>query len=485
MDKTDPFITVEGDLTEKTIYETEVAKLQRLSPRDTELVKWTAKEKFKENAGWLDEILMAGVRCFDWVEDLLLDEKGFTADGFTGTLRGQVRDLSLAEMLDVLSDTFRLEARIWEHTKTGFQNPDTEKIYLKDINPTSLSGYRFHKLRFYSLEDLQHLESASHDLTLQIAEILRDELSCRVQTASPFKENVEKCLTLVDGILRNPDGAGDLLSRASVKLEVANLTHVGRVRSNNEDALLVERSALLEMGRSYTLLAVADGMGGHAGGEVASTLALELLRCYAPAWALAVQCKEDIRELAQLMREHIKMVNQEVLGVSERAPDLQGMGTTLTGVFACHRGDACEKAGLRSFSMEVFNVGDSRTFKVGFRGYAPLTRDHSLVQELVDAGKITEDEAFQHPQKNIVSQAIGTGNEVKPDVFTLSLPLDSFIVIASDGLTDLVHPTKLEELASEAKTPDELTEAYLSSALNRGGTDNVTMIAIKPVLLTD
>ena len=112
----------------------------------------------------------------------------------------------------------------------------------------------------------------------------------------------------------------------------------------------------------------------------------------------------------------------------------------------------------------------------------PLTRDHSLVQELLDRGNITEEEAFSHPQKNIITRALGTQQDVEADTFALAVPLDAYIVMASDGLTDLVRSERLIELAAEADDAQELAEKYLAEALAAGGTDNISLIVLEPHL---
>jgi protein phosphatase len=110
----------------------------------------------------------------------------------------------------------------------------------------------------------------------------------------------------------------------------------------------------------------------------------------------------------------------------------------------------------------------------------PLTRDHSYVQQLIDSGSLTEDEAYEHPRRNVISQGMGIAPEVKPDVACFEMPLDAYTVICSDGLTDLVRKPRLIELAGEAESTDALAGALVREALAEGGKDNVTVIVLTP-----
>ncbi len=484
IDKTDPFLKVEvheAHQAEEIIYDEDCGRLSRFRLGERSFVKWLAGKALTLKQNELEKRLNYALNLLPGVEELLLDEIGFIAEDFDSKLINALQEISLADMLAILKFTVELEEKLFAQASLGFESLDINKLFLKDVNPTGIKGHKKSALRFYSLENLVEVQAKSYELVRIISEFFAKEVERRISEAKAFGDNYQVCEEVFEDCYENPEKAGELLSNLRCTFEIAKLTHVGKVRKNNEDSLLVETSSILGAGKSFSLLAVADGMGGHNAGEVASALSLEVLRCYSPFWVLSSGLEDGrMRKLTEVMAQHIRFVNEEVTTISQKVPELYDMGTTLTGIFLCYDGDM--EAGVPLFDIDafVFNVGDSRTFKVGFGGYAPLTKDHSLVQELVDLGKISDEEAFHHPQKNIVSQAIGTGNDIKPDVFELRIPLDSFLLIASDGLTDLVHPSVLAEITQTCETAQELASAYFSTALEAGGSDNVTIIAIKP-----
>lgn len=490
-DKTDPFMDV-GELRfsqqNQIIAENEQAVLLKETVNGKENVKWLAKEKLLAKQERLEKLLNVAVESLPWIEELLLEQKGYCADSFTHVFGGVLASLSLQEMLSISLEAYTLEENLFRKASLAFQGLDESLIFLKDANITPLAGHRWRRLRIYSLELLDEAQTCEFLLSKYLASSFVNELKNRIASGAigvGLLNNLNEGLRFFKELARVPAKGKEMIYSLRLTFEIATVGDIGKVRLNNEDALLVEESRLIGTGRSFSLLAVADGMGGHAGGEVASSVTLELLRCYAPSWALATRSHaENEAELPDLICQHIKMVNEEVLEIASRTPELTGMGTTLTGIFVSYDGDSKTGVPIRSVCSLVFNVGDSRTFKVGFGGYAPLTKDHSLVQELVDAGRITEEEAFYHPNKNIVSQAIGTRDEMKPDVFNFRIPLDAYIVIASDGLTDLVHPNDLAKLAEDSKTAEELAKAYLNAALEAGGMDNISVIVFKPELHT-
>jgi len=486
-DRTDPFIPAPGRSNTKgestIILETEKALIELISVAGREKIRWTLREPASADSEEVLKILEACSEILPYFEELLMDRRGFTATGFTTTLESAIEELSLAEMLGIVSTAYALENDFFNYAKLSLRRDRSLAIFLKDENEGKPSGHRKLGLRFYSVEFLEKAEECEFGLTRQLASTFSKELARRAENKSAFRGNLEFCAEVFRKISQTPQFAASFIAQIDLRLELAYLTDKGLLRPNNEDALLVEKSVLEGEGRCYALMAVADGMGGHQAGEVASNLCLELLRCYAPFWVLtigrAIELDED---RLSLVKNHLGLISDEIAQASEETPELRGMGTTLTGMLAVTERDIEEGTPIQSALAIVFNVGDSRTFLVNGERYAPLTKDHSLVQELVDAGRITEEEAFYHPQKNIISQAIGAGDLVKPDVFSFAIPLDAFVVIASDGLTDLVHPRDLAKIAGESETAEELAHALLDAALGAGGSDNVTIIVAMPRL---
>jgi serine/threonine protein phosphatase PrpC len=235
-----------------------------------------------------------------------------------------------------------------------------------------------------------------------------------------------------------------------LELQPFGVTDPGKVRQNNEDALLVGD------GGDETLFVVADGVGGFEAGEVASSIAIDVLRGLGP---------DDSFE------EAIGEANRRILAAGRGDDRLSGMSTT---VVAARFGGT-----RREPVVEVAHVGDSRAYL--FRGgeLRPITEDHSLVAELVRSGDLTRDQAFEHPQKNLITRALGTEDGVEVDTAVLPVEVGDRFVLCSDGLTDMVREEGVEEiLARHPEDPEGAVRELLSAALEAGGNDNITVVVI-------
>ena len=235
-----------------------------------------------------------------------------------------------------------------------------------------------------------------------------------------------------------------------LELQPSGATDPGKVRQNNEDALLVGD------GGDETLFVVADGVGGFEAGEVASSIAIDVLRGLGP---------DDSFEGA------IEEANRRILAAGRGDERLSGMSTT---VVAARFGGT-----RREPVVEVAHVGDSRAYL--FRGgeLKPVTEDHSLVAELVRSGDLTREQAFEHPQKNLITRALGTEDGVTVDTKILPVEVGDRFVLCSDGLTDMVREEGVEEiLARHPEDPESAVRELLSAALEAGGNDNITVVVI-------
>ncbi|MBT8201965.1 MAG: Stp1/IreP family PP2C-type Ser/Thr phosphatase [Acidimicrobiia bacterium] len=230
----------------------------------------------------------------------------------------------------------------------------------------------------------------------------------------------------------------------------ATSTHPGLVRDSNEDSVLPDSD-----GRDGgpVLVAVADGMGGHAAGEVASRLAIE-----------AVANSEAPLE------ERIAQANQAVMEASERRPDQQGMGTTLTvGDF---RPDG---------TLLVGHVGDSRLYLFRGENLLQVTRDHSLVAEYVASGALSPEEAATHPQRNVITRALGIDWEIDVDSHTVNLRIGDRVLVCSDGLTNMVADADIARILSEQPAAQAAGWALIEAANQAGGEDNITVAIVDVV----
>jgi serine/threonine protein phosphatase PrpC len=230
-----------------------------------------------------------------------------------------------------------------------------------------------------------------------------------------------------------------------VKLAAASATDQGRVRSNNEDAFLIDDQR--------ALFAVADGMGGHRGGEVASHTAIEALRA-----AIANGTP---------LHDAITRANTAVLTRAAGDDELAGMGTTMTAVVA-----------IGGRQLLIGHVGDSRAYMLHEGTLRRATDDHSLVEELVREGRLTPEQAEAHPQRAIVTRALGVDDPVDVDLYTLDVEAGDRVVLCSDGLTTMVRERDIERLARAEPDPQRLAEALVAAANDAGGEDNVTVVVV-------
>ena len=234
-----------------------------------------------------------------------------------------------------------------------------------------------------------------------------------------------------------------------LKLVAAGVTDVGRVRDGNEDDFLDQADRL-------GLVAVADGMGGHRAGEVASATALEALRA-------AVAAGEPLREA-------IEGANEAVLEKSESDRELQGMGTTLTAGMLGTDG-----------SLTVGHVGDSRAYLIREGELRQITDDHSLVEELVRGGELTPEQAEVHPQRSIITRALGIDPRVDVDVYPIELHAGDRILLCSDGLTTMVRPEEIANILGREREPRRAAQLLVDAANAAGGEDNVTAVIVEAV----
>jgi serine/threonine protein phosphatase PrpC len=246
-----------------------------------------------------------------------------------------------------------------------------------------------------------------------------------------------------------------MIHTPTIVLRAAAATHEGRVRTNNEDAFSAEHGVYL----------VADGMGGHQAGEVASQLAVATLEKGRGALG-------DSGDLTTLVGE----ANAAILAHGDQQPDQRGMGTTLTGLVVV--GDLTQSIAR----VAVINVGDSRTYRWRGGTLEQLTTDHSYVQDLVASGMLTPAEARRHPRRNIVTRALGVESVVVPDIVDVEvLPGDRFVV-CSDGLVDEVPDVDLAAALTGDPPAEDLANTLVQMALTNGGRDNVTVVVVDAVV---
>ena len=243
---------------------------------------------------------------------------------------------------------------------------------------------------------------------------------------------------------------------------VGHGSDVGRVRPLNEDYHRVWQFPLAD--GELTLLAVADGMGGAASGEVASKLAMEVLDASFSRYVEELRAGNPVVGIDKLTEKAMRLANRRVYGAAIKHQGRRGMGTTLTCVAV---------VGRRAY---VGHVGDSRAYMVRSDKIYQLTKDHSWVEEQLEKGLLNEDEAEQHEWRNLITRALGTRPQVAPDVIEIAVQPKDVFVISTDGLHGLVKPEEI--LAEVQRTANrQLSVEYLISLANdRGGPDNITLV---------
>ena len=238
-------------------------------------------------------------------------------------------------------------------------------------------------------------------------------------------------------------------------MEISLLTDVGQKRTNNQDYvnLFVNRA-----GR--TLIILADGMGGHRAGNIASEMAVTDLGV---AW---VDTHIDtVNEVREWFAEHLEIENQKIYQMG-RDDAYKGMGTTL------------EALAIIDNQAIYAHIGDSSIGLIRGEEYHQLTSDHSLVNELLKAGQLTPEEAEAHPQKNIITQSIGQKDEIQPDLGIVSLEPGDYLVMNSDGLTNMISGSEIYDIVTSDISLDDKAATLVRFANNAGGLDNITVALI-------
>jgi protein phosphatase len=232
------------------------------------------------------------------------------------------------------------------------------------------------------------------------------------------------------------------------------LTDAGRIREHNEDSVIIVKNENNEY-----LMAVADGMGGHKAGEIASSMTIDYL-------AESFLSKSSIGDKANAvnwLRESVDVINKKIFSYTDEFPDSKGMGTTLVAAI------------LTDTYLLFGNIGDSSGFVMKENKIYKVTKDHTLVNLLVTTGELTEEEAKLHPKKNVLMRALGANNPIEIDIFDVDMGVNA-ILLCSDGLTNMLNEEQIEKvLVIQEYTIEEKVMRLIKKSNNRGGTDNISI----------
>lgn len=242
-------------------------------------------------------------------------------------------------------------------------------------------------------------------------------------------------------------------------MHFCGISDIGRERSTNEDIIFMPNES-----DDIKLFILADGMGGANAGEVASKVAMETCKEYFMNHICDIQ--NDILKIGEVLRASIEEANSKVLEMSLNNTEYYGMGTTLIALYAYKN------------KVYIGHIGDSRVYRIRKNIIRQLTKDHSFVQELVNSGTITKQEAKNHPRKNVLTKVIGYEENVEPDIITKGFLKDDAILICSDGLSNMVEPQRIYEIFENREDICKVTRTLIDEANQAGGLDNISAIVI-------
>lgn len=236
-------------------------------------------------------------------------------------------------------------------------------------------------------------------------------------------------------------------------MEFSYLTNPGQVRDHNEDSVTIVKN-----GSGEILMAVADGMGGHKGGEIASSIAIT----HIGKRFTDISSVGNKEEAINFLKEIVSEANMLLYKYTEDNPESVGMGTTIV-------------IALLTKAFLLFgNIGDSSGFVIKDKKLYKITNDHTLVNLLVKSGEITEEEAKEHPRKNVLMRALGANISVEMDVFDVETDV-SAVLLCSDGLTNMLNEEQIEKVLDSDIDIDAKVQKLINKANNRGGTDNISV----------
>ncbi|MBD0379348.1 Stp1/IreP family PP2C-type Ser/Thr phosphatase [Paenibacillus sedimenti] len=240
-------------------------------------------------------------------------------------------------------------------------------------------------------------------------------------------------------------------------MKMVSRTDIGKVRLVNED-----RAAIHQELNGLSLAIVADGMGGHQAGDIASQMAIEIIEAQLQTihWGMPVE------ECKQALKQAIEMANEKIYEFASHRENYHGMGTTVVAIVVSQE------------LLIIGHIGDSRAYKITNDAITQLTEDHSLVYELVKNGQITPEEADHHPRRNWITRALGTEPGVEVDLYEYGWRPGETILICSDGLSGLVESGEIWQIVKSHTNLEEAAERLIYRALDAGGDDNVTVVLL-------
>lgn len=240
-------------------------------------------------------------------------------------------------------------------------------------------------------------------------------------------------------------------------IKTANQTDIGRVRMVNEDRAVVQENL-----NGLVLAIVADGMGGHQAGDIASQMAVDIIH----SELQTIPMGASMEERKSRLKAAVELANEKIFSFAAERESYHGMGTTVVAVLADET------------TVVAGHIGDSRAYQINAQGIEQLTEDHSLVNELVKSGQITREEASHHPRRNVLTRALGTEATIEVDIRDLTWNPGDILLLCSDGLSSLVSREQLLAVVNGDEALDSKAQRLVNEALEAGGDDNITVVLV-------
>ncbi len=241
-------------------------------------------------------------------------------------------------------------------------------------------------------------------------------------------------------------------------LEICALTDVGKVRSNNQDFY---ETKIVSPDCAWAI--VCDGMGGAAAGNIASKQAVQQIKSYLQDNFNDNLCEKDMKNF---ISDAVQQANSFIYSLAQTEPKFEGMGTTLVLIL------------IKQNDIYIASAGDSRAYMINEQNIYQITKDHSIVQEMLDSGQINEEEAVNHPRKNIITRALGVSEKIEIDYYQLNLDTDFVLFMCTDGFSNYASKEKILEIINNHSFA-QLGRKCIDFANEAGGQDNITIVAIR------
>ncbi len=361
------------------------------------------------------------------------------------------RQLSFGGMIDENSFAWAENHLVWGNFSDIIleSNPDEQSLQ-KDIQALART--------IFKLLTGKNQYNYALNLSLQVNDVFKHAL-----TSPGFASGDEFAQALTQALTAP-------LTAVQVDFRVGRATHVGSVRTLNEDSILAIDSASFQQGqvRPLGVYAVADGMGGHSAGEVASGTVINALaqKAFSDLFAPGTQGQE--KDCMQWLKEAIEFANRSVYELRK------SMGTDM--------GSTLVLAVVEGQNIYVGHAGDSRAYQINTAGIDRLTADHSLVERLVATGQITREQVRSHPQRNVIYRTMGDKSNIEVDRSTHHFPPGEYLLLCSDGLWEMVDESLARKIILESNSPQEACDRLIVAANQAGGEDNISVIIVEIVL---